>query len=191
MYVNKGPGRPIFSEKLRSEFLQNISIIDYVVVNNSSTSVNIINQLKPDVYCKGPDYKIHKNDITGEIKNEIKALNKYGGKVQYTDDITSSSSSLINEHYTNLTFNQKKTIKVIKNKKIDLNNLLNLSKKLKVLVLGEIIIDQYFFCETLGKSGKDPMLVLKEIKQDQYLGGVLSIARNLSQFSNKIIKPNF
>ena len=59
------------------------------------------------MYCKGPDYKIHKLDITGEIKNETKALNIYGRKVEYTDDITSSSSSLINEHYTSLTFNQK------------------------------------------------------------------------------------
>ena len=143
-HVNKGPGRPIFSEKLRTEFLQNISIIDHIVLNNLPTAVNIINNLKPDVYCKGPDYKIHKLDITGEIKNETKALNIYGGKVEYTDDITSSSSSLINEHYTSLTFNQK-IIKVIKNKKINLNKLLNLSKKLKVLVLGEIIIDQYFF----------------------------------------------
>ena len=30
------------------------------------------------------------------------------------------------------------------------------------------------------------MLVLKEVKQDQYLGGVLNIARNLSELSKKI-----
>ena len=57
-YVNKGPGRPIFNEKLRSEFLKNISIIDHIVINNLSTSVNIINLLKPNIYCKGSDYKI-------------------------------------------------------------------------------------------------------------------------------------
>ena len=84
IFVNKGPGRPIFSEKLRIEFLQNISVIDHIVLNNSPTSVNLINLLKPDIYCKGPDYKIHKDDITGEIKNETKALNKYGGKVKNT-----------------------------------------------------------------------------------------------------------
>ena len=71
-YVNKGPGRPIFSQTLRSEFLQNISCIDFILVNNKSTSINVINQLKPDIYCKGSDYSIHKNDVTGEIKNEIK-----------------------------------------------------------------------------------------------------------------------
>ena len=30
------------------------------------------------------------------------------------------------------------------------------------------------------------MLVLKEIRQDQYLGGVLSIAKNLAEISDKI-----
>jgi rfaE bifunctional protein kinase chain/domain len=59
-------------------------------------------------------------------------------------------------------------------------------KKLKILVIGETIIDQYNFCEAVGKSGKEPMLVLKEIRKEQYLGGVLSIARNVAQFSNKI-----
>ncbi len=186
IFVNKGPGRPIFSEKLRIEFLQNISVIDYIVLNNSPTSVNLINLLKPDIYCKGPDYKIHKDDITGEIKNETKALNKYGGKVKYTDDITSSSSSLINEHYRNLTFNQKQTIKIIKNKKINLNKSLNLSKKLKVLVLGETIIDQYFFCETLGKSGKDPVLQMREEKNEIYIGGAAAIAGNVAKFCGKV-----
>ena len=186
LYVNKGPGRPIFSEKLRTEFLENISVIDYIVLNNLPTAVNIINYLKPDIYCKGPDYKIHKNDVTGEIKNETKALNAYGGKVKYTDDITNSSSSLINEHYTSLTFNQKKTIKLIKNKKIDLNSSLNLSKKLKVLVLGEIIMDQYFFCETLGKSGKDPVLQMREENNETYIGGAAAIAGNVSKFCGNV-----
>ena len=36
--------------------------------------------MKPDFYCKGPDYKNFKNDLTGEIKNELKALKKIGGK---------------------------------------------------------------------------------------------------------------
>ncbi len=185
-YVNKGPGRPIFNEKLRSEFLKNISIIDHIVINNLSTSVNIINLLKPNIYCKGSDYKNHKNDVTGEIRNEFKALKKYGGKIEYTNDITSSSSKLINQHYTDLSHNQKKTIKVLKNKKIDLNKLLNLSKKLNILILGEIIIDQYYFCETLGKSGKDPVLQMREENYETYLGGAAAIAGNVSKFCNKV-----
>ena len=54
------------------------------------------------------------------------------------------------------------------------------------MLIGEAIIDQYNFCEAIGKSGKEPILVLKEMSQEQYLGGVLSIANNLSQFLKKI-----
>ena len=36
-------------------------------------------------------------------------------------------------------------------------------KDLKVLLIGETIIDQYVFCEALGKSGKEPVLVLKDL----------------------------
>ena len=37
-------------------------------------------------------------------------------------------------------------------------------KKLKILVIGETIIDQYVFCEALGKSGKEPVLVLRDFR---------------------------
>jgi len=185
-FVKKGPGRPIFNEKLRLEFLQNIQCIDHVVINDKPISVNIIKELRPHVYCKGPDYQKNKNDITGEIKNEIKALSKFGGKIKYTDDITSSSSKLINQHYSQFSLIQNKNIKEVKKKKVDFYNLLKSSKKLKILVLGEIIIDHYFFCETLGKSGKDPVLQMHEQNNELYLGGAAAIAGNVSKFSDNV-----
>ena len=65
-------------------------------------------------------------------------------------------------------------------------DLLDKIKKLKVLVIGETIIDRYFFCEPLGKSGKDPILVFKENKFEEYLGGSLAIARNISPFCKNV-----
>ena len=185
-HVNKGPGRPIFSQNLRAEFLKNISSIDYIFINNKPTSTNVIKQLKPDIYCKGSDYRQHKDDITGEIKNEIRALKKYGGIINYTNDITNSSSTLINEYYSDFTLTQKKNINIIKNKKININQLFKNSKKLKVLILGEIIIDHYYFCETLGKSGKDPVLQMHEQNEEVYLGGAGAIAGNVSQFCKNV-----
>ena len=54
-FVNKGPKRPVFGEKLRAELLSNISSVDHVVINNTSTAINLI-KIKPNIYC-GPDYK--------------------------------------------------------------------------------------------------------------------------------------
>tara|TARA_B100000795_G_scaffold268570_1_gene255793 strand:+ start:2687 stop:4204 length:1518 start_codon:yes stop_codon:yes gene_type:complete len=187
-FVNKGPGRPVFNETLRSEAIAALEAVDYVAINDSSTAVNPIKIIKPNVYCKGKDYKNPKDDITGEIKNEINAVKKNKGQVVYTQELTFSSSRLINRSTNFYSDNQRRIIRKInrstdfKKIKTDIDNF----KKLKILVIGETIIDQYNFCEVIGKSGKEPMLVLKDIRQDQYLGGVLGIARNLSQLSKKI-----
>ncbi len=187
-FVNKGPGKPIFNHNLRSEALAALEAVDYIAINDNSSAVKPITILKPDVYCKGKDYKNLNDDISGEIKNEIKALKNVNGKIIFTEEITFSSSRLINRHTDFYTQRQKKIIRKINR----ISNFKKIKKtiddfeKLKILVIGETIIDQYNFCEVLGKSGKEPMLTFKETKKDQYLGGVLSIARNLSQFSNKI-----
>ena len=78
-YVNKGPGRPVFNQNLRAELLASFEIIDAVYINNSPTSINVINFFKPDIYFKGPDYKDLKKDKTKNIYKEIKAVKKNGG----------------------------------------------------------------------------------------------------------------
>jgi len=187
-YVDKGPSKPVFNQTLRSEVIASLESVDYVAINDTSTAVNPIKVIKPNIYCKGKDYKNFNDDITGEIKNELKELKKIKGKIFFTEELTFSSSRLINRFTDFYSPRQKKIIKKIS----EISNFKKIKKiidnfnKLKILVIGETIIDQYNFCEALGKSGKDPMLVFKETQQDQYLGGVLSIARNLSQFSNKI-----
>ena len=64
-FVNKGPGRPVFNLKQRTQFLSEINCIDYVCVSEDSTAVKIINKIKPNFYCKGPDYSYR------QIKTDI------------------------------------------------------------------------------------------------------------------------
>ena len=97
-FVNKGPGRPAFTTSLRLESLAAIECIDYVVANQWPSSEKIIEIIKPHVYCKGPDYKDHEDDITGKIKDEQATVELNGGKIIYTDDITFSSSNLLNKY---------------------------------------------------------------------------------------------
>ena len=59
----------LINEK-RTEFLSYIKPINYVFVSNSRNAINSIKLIKPNVYCKGPDYKDNNKDITGQIKLE-------------------------------------------------------------------------------------------------------------------------
>lgn len=187
-FVHKGPNRPAFNEQDRAEAIAALDSINFVAINRNPTALPVIQEFKPQVYCKGPDYKIFKNDITGEIKNEINEVKKFGGKIIYTKDITFSSSTLINKFGGIHSLGQKKILSQIKKKYTftEIKEGIENFKKLKVLVIGETIIDQYYFCDVLGKSGKDPMLVLRDLKTEQYLGGAAAISRHLSEFCNKI-----
>ena len=187
-FVNKGPGRPAFSTSLRLEALSELEAVDYVVANEWPSAVEIIKIIQPNIYCKGPDYKNHSEDITGKITEEEGAVKSYGGKIMYTDDITFSSSSLLNKFGNIYSKEQELFIRNIKDnysfKMIETK--LNTLSKLKVLVIGETIIDQYVFCEALGKSGKEPVLVLRDLETQEYLGGSLAIARHLSSFCDNV-----
>lgn len=187
-FVNKGPGRPVFNQYLRAEAIAAIDAVDYVAINDSQTAIKPIRLLKPNIYCKGKDYKNSKDDVSGEITNELKELKEAKGRIFFTDELTFSSSKLINKSTDFFSNSQKNIIKKIikKSNFKEIKEKIDSFKNLKVLLIGETIIDQYNFCEAIGKSGKEPILVLKEISQDQYLGGVLSIANSLSQFIKKI-----
>ena len=109
-------------------------------------------------------------------------------KYFFTEEFTFSSSRLINRSTDFYSTAQKKYLDKIR-KKINFKKIkksIENFKKIKILTIGETIIDKYNFCEAIGKSGKEPILVLKESNEEQYFGGVLSIARNLSNFSDNV-----
>lgn len=179
-FVKKGFGRPFFNITNRVRVLKSIKYVDFVIVSNSKDAIKNLNLLKPNIYCKGPDYKNFSEDITGMIKNEIETLKKFSGKFYLTKGKQYSSSKIINS-----TFNNKDQIQYIKKLNISSrkvqNDFYSLSKK-KVLVIGEGIIDKYTFTDALGKSGKDPIMNYNIVNSESYVGGAISIAANLSSF---------
>ena len=186
--VKKGANRPAFNQNLREEALSALESVDYVFINKWPTAINTIKKIKPHIYCKGPDYKSSKDDITGMINQEKNAVNLIKGKIKYTESKTFSSSNLLNQHSNILNDQQKEFLKKI-NKIADFNKIKELVddfKKMKVLVIGETIIDEYVFCEALGKSGKEPVLVLRDLKKEKYVGGAAAVARHISDFCSSI-----
>ena len=187
-HVNKGPNRPAFTTSLRLEALASLETVDFVAANKWPVAVETIKVLRPAVYCKGPDYKNHTDDVTGKIDDEKKAVESVGGQIRYTEDISFSSSSMLNKFGDVYNKTQKSFIeKMLDGQNIDqIKNSIDNFNNLKVLVIGETIIDQYVFCEALGKSGKEPVLVLRDLEMNQYVGGAAAIARHLSDFCGSV-----
>jgi len=188
LFVKKGPGRPVFNENLRAETLAAFSSVDYVAINDAPTAVNCIKLLKPDFYVKGQDYLDRKKDITGKISEEEAAVIAAGGKMVFTRDITFSSSKLINEHLQVFPEATRNYLKRLASKYSTeyIFEVLDKIKKLKVLIIGEAIIDQYHQCEGMDKSRKSNIVVYKYVSEESFAGGSLAIANHISGLSDNV-----
>ena len=186
-FIKKGPNRPFYNLTQRMEVISQLREIDYVIASNEVTSLNNLKLIKPNFYCKGSDYKDSKNDLTNNIILEKNTVKKFNGKIVFTDTKLHSSSKILKSNFDFLNKAQNKFIKNIKKKgEINIRDYFTKMQNLKVLIVGEIIIDSYIYGEAVGKSAKDPIIVLKEKNTEEYLGGAAAIAKNVSSFSKNV-----
>jgi len=52
----KGKGRPVVPAAERAELLAALNPVDFVVVFSGDSPVDLLQELQPDVHCKGTDY---------------------------------------------------------------------------------------------------------------------------------------
>lgn len=187
-FVNKGPGRPVFGQQLRAENLAALECVHYVAINHTSTAVDLLEKIRPSLYAKGNEYKDHADDITGNISREIAAVEKHGGTIFYTDEITFSSSELLNEHFGVFSLETKKFLEEFGSQYSDkqIHAQIDSLANLKVLVVGDAIIDQYHYVSPLGQTGKGNVLAVQHQSEEQFAGGSLAVANHISQFVKNV-----
>ncbi len=186
-FIKKGPGRPIYDQNKRAEIISSLDFVDYVVIANSFSGVEIISKLRPNFYSKGIEYEDKSNDFTHKIKHEENTIKKFGGKIFFTNEPVMSSSSLINKFSltennlrNNFLNNYKKKI----NFEYFYKKFRSLKNK-KILIIGDAILDEYIFTNALAKSPKEEIISVKEVSRKIYLGGILATAKHISGFVNK------
>ena len=187
-YVNRGPGRPIFNQELRAESIAAIECMDFVAVNDWPTAVETIRKLKPHFYVKGNDYARREDDVTANISLEEEAVKSVGGDIHFTDEISFSSSTLISTFLNPHPEDVREFFLRIKGR-FNAANIINFLKKnqdIKVLVIGDIIIDEYHYCVGMGKSQKDNIIATRSINVEIFAGGVLAAANHLAGFCKDV-----
>lgn len=187
-FVKRGPGRPVFNEQLRAEALANLVVVDFVSVVYSPTAEDGIRAIGPNFYAKGSDYANKEEDLTGKIYDEERAVNDIGGKIVFTDDLTFSSSKLLNNYLDSY---PQKTVDYLKNiaAKYDaefITQKLKALRDMRILVIGDAIIDQYYYCSPLGKSSKENIVVNRYLSKEYFAGGSLATANHCSQLSDNV-----
>ncbi len=187
-YVNKGPNRPVFSEYLRAEMLAALEVVDYVAINHSLDAVPVIKAIKANFYAKGQDYINPEGDVTGKITEERDAIESVGGSIAFTEEMTFSSTELINR---NLNIYEPHLQAHLENLRENngleaLNAAIDSIKDMRVLLVGDAIIDEYQYVLPMGKAAKENMIATRYQDVERFAGGIFATANHIADFCKSV-----
>jgi rfaE bifunctional protein nucleotidyltransferase chain/domain len=187
-FVNKGPGRPVFSHYMRAEMLAALECVDFVIINQAPSAEPMIELVKPDVYVKGADYENAHDDITGKIIDEQLTVERHDGQVVYTKDITFSSSSLINRYLDVYDAPLRDYLNTLRanNGLEHCLKLIDSVKDMRVVIIGDTIVDEYRYVTPLGKPSKENIIAVHFENGETFAGGVIAAAKHAASFCSQV-----
>jgi rfaE bifunctional protein kinase chain/domain len=157
----------------RESILRNIEYVDKVIEFDGDIE-KVLLEVRPDIVIKGHEFRNAQNQ-------EAQILSTYGGKLVFTsganfysesDLIGSNDSEFIEKLATMpqefMTRNNLTTDRLLK--------ILNDFSKLRVCVIGDLIIDEYINCHPLGMSQEEPTVVVTPVDKRRYFGGAGIVA---------------
>lgn len=163
----------LVSERLRLEGIQSNMLVDEAFLLDEPVEQAIL-KLKPDVVLKGKEHESRFNP-------ERLAVEQYGGKLLFSSgEIAFSSVDLIRSEFLD---SNLRLIKFqddyLRRHSVEIGKLAELLKrfsKLKICVVGDLIVDEYITCQALGMSQEDPTIVVTPIDQTCFIGGAGIVA---------------
>ena len=187
-HVRLGPGRPLFNEQLRLENVISLQPVDYVSLVDEEAPFECVRLIKPDIFAKGKAVRERDQAVHGAMFGEEKEHNFGKIKIFETDGFTFHTQQLVNNFMAVYPDETKKYLTdfsgkySFKNVAAQLNKL----KSLKVLLIGDGIIDEYHYCDAMGRSSKAHLVVNKYLTHETFAGGAFALANHLSSLCDQI-----
>lgn len=160
-------------ESLRLEGIRAISLVDYAFVLREP-SESFIAKLKPAIVVKGKEHENRSN-------SEAVVTASYGGKLLFSSGESSFSSlDLLHREYFEANYSSiKKPSDYPRRHGFEIASLkADLAKMngMRVLVIGDLIVDEYITCDPIGMSQEDPTIVVTPIESKKFVGGAGIVA---------------
>ena len=181
--------RPLFNQDLRAEALAALSCVDYVAVAKSGLGPDAIQSICPDIYV--PWEENDPGDVDYRKVRETRSGHRprRGGPVRRLDlhgreDRQAESPCVAGLHAGSPRVPRLRS--ATHYSQDDVAAALEKARTTSVLFVGETIIDEYQYCESIGKSGKEPVLAVRYVSEEKFAGGVLATANQSAAFCDRI-----
>jgi len=181
--VNDQPGLPaIVPGPLRLENLHGIGVVNYSFLLRDRPE-QFIEALRPSFVIKGKEHE-------KELNPEKEVVERYGGQLLFSSgDVVFSSIDLLKREFREFSpstiikppdFAQRHAFEIGALKRV-LGNIAGM----RVLVIGDVIVDEYIACDALGMSQEDPSIVVTPILSERFVGGAGIVAGHASRLGAK------
>ena len=161
-----------------------ISWVNYAFIMEEAPE-GFIAALRPDVVVKGSEYKT-------SVNPEFKSIESYGGQLLFGSGDTSFSSLELIQNERNIVNHSaiKRPTEFMQRHGFSddaMQTVLDQMAGLRVLVIGDTIVDEYVQCDPLGMSQEDPTNVVTPIMTDKFVGGAGIVASHASGLGAKSV----
>lgn len=184
-FVNKGPDRPAFPEELRADAVAALDCVDAVVITQSPTAIESLQQVKPRIFAKGAEFRKHS---TPELQQELETCSTLGIQVEYIEEVTSSSSELLNRFLTPWPTETLRFLERFRERFSleTFGSLFDKMSQLKVVVIGDSFVDEIYECEALSQSSRAPIVATRYRSHKKYPAGAAAVAGHLASFCQQV-----
>jgi len=169
---DSGGASPVPGE-LRLEAVRSIGAVDYAFILRTPPE-HFISLLKPKFVVKGKEHETKENP-------ELAALEAYGGRLLFSSgEVRFSSLDLLKRELWETDFSTiRKPLDFPRRHGFEVSELVPIVDAfadLSVVVIGDLIVDEYVTCDPLGMSEEDPTIVVTPIMRDRFVGGAGIVA---------------
>lgn len=168
---------------LRLESIRALGVVSYAFILDDQPH-DFVSALKPAIVVKGKEHE-------GQANPEEEALRRYGGQLLFSSgDVVFSSIDLIRREFSELNFSSiSKPADYPARHSFtlqDIGKTLARMRGRKVLVIGDLIVDEYVACDALGMSQEDPTIVVTPVLTQSFVGGAGIVAAHAAGFGAKV-----
>jgi len=180
-----------FTQMERVQSLIHLPLIDKIILLEDEELYELVKLTNPKTLILGKEYEDNYEKNTNvNLQKAVNFLKNNNKEVFFhSGDINYASTELLTNSEQDLGIKRKEQFKQACSRcNIDENDILNSMKKwrkARILVIGDLILDQYAACEAMGMSAEAPVLVVKELKCRNFVGGAGIVAEHINSLGAK------
>jgi rfaE bifunctional protein kinase chain/domain len=177
----------VFGEVERAQSVAALNMIDHVVILDSGHLEDLVRLLTPVALILGKEFE---RLTVSRVSSAVAELRAQGGKVVYdAGEPHYANAELFHNSLGNLEKERWRMFQTAqKGQGVELSEVFTVlsgGRQPQLLVVGDTIVDHFVACDPIGMSNEAPVVVVKELETQNYVGGAGIVSAHVAALGAK------